>query len=117
MARAVADAGSLLVVSSNAGSTFERIAATGVAWWLQMYVTADRAPASRSCSVPWTPVPGAVVPTADTPVVGTKYGDGPTIWDVAEPGWCGRTSTTLAATSRAWRRPRTWGPTTSRGCA
>jgi len=40
MARAVAAAGSLMVVSSNAGSTFEDIAATGVAWWLQMYVTA-----------------------------------------------------------------------------
>ena len=29
-----------------------------------------------------------VVLTADTPVVGTKYdGEGPTVWDVADPGW------------------------------
>ena len=42
MARAAAAAGVPLVVSSNAGSTFADIAATGVTWWLQVYVAADR---------------------------------------------------------------------------
>ena len=42
MARAAAAAGVPLVVSSNAGSTFADIAATGVTWWLQVYVAVDR---------------------------------------------------------------------------
>lgn len=88
MARAAAEAGALLVLSSNAGSTFEEVAATEVSWWLQMYVTADR-PASkpvleRAVAAGAT----AIVLTADTPVVGTKYDDAAeTIWDIAEPGW------------------------------
>ena len=43
MARAAAAAGVPLVVSSNAGSTFADIAATGVTWWLQLtcHPTAD----------------------------------------------------------------------------
>jgi 4-hydroxymandelate oxidase len=88
MARGVAEAGSLMVVSSNAGSTFEDIAATGVTWWLQMYVTAER----ESCLPLLERAVGlgarAVVLTVDTPVVGTKYdGTGPTVWDIARPGW------------------------------
>lgn len=87
MAEGVARAGGLVVVSSNAGSTFADIAATGVAWWLQMYVTADR---SRSLPVLERAVEAgarAVVLTVDTPVVGTKYdGAGPTVWDVVDPG-------------------------------
>jgi 4-hydroxymandelate oxidase len=88
MARAVAGRGSLLVLSSNAGSTFEDVAATGVDWWLQMYVTADRPtclPLLRRAAEAGA---RAVVLTADTPVVGTKYdGGGPTVWDMAEPRW------------------------------
>jgi 4-hydroxymandelate oxidase len=88
MARAAAAAGALLVVSSNAGSTVEDIAATGVAWWLQAYVTAERRtclPLLRRASDAGA---SAVVLTVDTPVVGTKYdGAGDTVWDVAEEGW------------------------------
>ena len=88
MARAAARAGSLIVVSSNAGSTFEEIAATGVTWWLQVYVTAER----ESCLPLLERAVGAgaaaVVLTVDTPVVGTKYdGPGANVWDVARPGW------------------------------
>ena len=87
MAEGVSRAGGVLVVSSNAGSTFADIGATGVAWWLQMYVTADR---SRSLPVLESAVAAgarAVVLTVDTPVVGTKYdGAGPTVWDVVDPG-------------------------------
>ena len=88
MARAVAAAGSLLVLSSNAGSTFEEVAATGVDWWLQMYVTADRPtclPLLRRAAAAGA---RAVVLTVDTPVVGRKYdGEEPTVWDLAEPSW------------------------------
>ncbi len=38
MARAAAAGGVPVVVSSNSGSTFADIAATGAVWWLQLYV-------------------------------------------------------------------------------
>ena len=88
MARAVAAAGSLMVLSSNAGSTFEDVAATGVAWWLQMYVTAERETTLPLVRRAADAGARAVVLTVDTPVVGTKYdGRGQTVWDVAEPAW------------------------------
>jgi len=88
MARAVAAAGSLLVLSSNAGSTFESVGETGVTWWLQMYVTADRSACLPLLERAVAAGARGVVLTADTPVVGTKYdGTGPTVWDLAEPGW------------------------------
>lgn len=88
MARAVAGSGSLMVLSSNAGATFEEIAATGVAWWLQMYVTADRAGTRPLLQRAVDAGARAIVLTVDTPIVGTKYdGEGPTAWEVAEPGW------------------------------
>lgn len=88
MARAVAGAGSLLVVSSNAGSTFADIAATGVDWWLQVYVTADRPACQPLLALAVDAGAKAVVLTADTPVVGTKFdGDAETVWDLADPSW------------------------------
>ncbi len=88
MARGARDAGAVMVLSSNAGSSVEDVAATGVDWWLQLYVTADRSaclPLLRRAAEAGA---RAVVLTVDTPVVGTKYdGTGPTVWDVAEPGW------------------------------
>ena len=42
VARAAAATGSLLCVSSNAGTLFEEIAQTGATWWLQLYVPEDR---------------------------------------------------------------------------
>lgn len=71
MARTCAAAGSLLVVSSNAGTTFDAIGATGVGWWLQAYLPSDRelavplleravaAGARRSCSSSTRPWPAA----------------------------------------------------------
>ena len=87
MARAVAASGSLLVMSSNAGSTFEEVAASGVDWWLQMYVTADRPtclPLLRRAAAAGA---RAVVLTVDTPVVGTKYATPGTdvVWDTVDP--------------------------------
>ena len=87
MARGVAEAGSLMVVSSNAGSTFEDIAAAGAPWWLQAYLTADRSACLPLLERAVAAGARAVVLTADTPVVGTKYDDGPTVWEKASPGW------------------------------
>lgn len=86
-ARAAAATGSLLVLSSNAGSTFSEVAGTGVDWWLQLYLTADRPTCSPLLERAVEAGAGAVVLTADTPVVGTKYDEGGTIWDSADAGW------------------------------
>lgn len=89
-ARAAAGAGALMVVSSNAGSTFEDVAATGVAWWLQLYVTSDR---TRTTDVVQRAVDAgasAVVLTADTPVVARKEEGERSVWDVVDPSWVRR---------------------------
>ncbi|MEP6816656.1 MAG: alpha-hydroxy-acid oxidizing protein, partial [Marmoricola sp.] len=87
MARAVAGAGSLLVVSSNAGMPFADIAATGVAWWLQAYLPQRRELARPMLHAAVAAGARAVVLTVDTPVVGTKYDDGPGVWESVETGW------------------------------
>ena len=88
MAQAAADSGALMVASSNAGSTFEDIAGTGVRWWLQMYITAERQTSLPVLKRAVSAGAEAVVLTVDTPVVGTKYdGGGPSVWDVAEADW------------------------------
>jgi 4-hydroxymandelate oxidase len=88
MARAAAGRDALLVLSSNAGATFEEIARTGATWWLQMYVTADRETTRPLLERAVAAGARAVVLTVDTPVVGTKYdGPGPTAWETAGPGW------------------------------
>ncbi len=87
MARAVADSGSLLVVSSNAGSSFTAIAATGVRWWLQAYLTADRSAILPLLERASEAGASAVVLTADTPVVATKYDVGPSVWETVDPSW------------------------------
>ena len=86
-ARAAAECGAVMVVSSNAGSTFSDIADTGVAWWLQMYLTADRPSSAAVLARAVEAGARGVVLTADTPVVGTKYDEGPSVWDVADPAW------------------------------
>ncbi|SDE32756.1 alpha-hydroxy acid oxidase [Nocardioides lianchengensis] len=85
MARATAEAGGLMVVSSNAGTTFEQIAQTGVTWWLQAYLPADRTLAEPMLARAVDAGAGAVVLTVDTPVVGTKHHVGERVWDVVDP--------------------------------
>jgi 4-hydroxymandelate oxidase len=88
MAQAAHACGALMVLSSNAGSTVEEIAATGVDWWLQMYVTAERRTSLPLLRRAVAAGAKAIVLTVDTPVVGTKdEGAGPTVWDLAEPAW------------------------------
>lgn len=85
MATATRDAGSLLVVSSNAGTPFAEIGATEVPWWLQMYLPTDRSLALPALERAVSAGARALVLTADTPVVGTKHDDGPSIWEETDP--------------------------------
>jgi 4-hydroxymandelate oxidase len=89
MARAAAEAGAVMVVSSNAGSTFREISDTGVLWWLQAYVAADRLTTKPLLERAVDAGARAIVLTADTPVVGVKYDTPPggTVWDMVDPGW------------------------------
>jgi 4-hydroxymandelate oxidase len=95
MARAAAAAGVPLVVSSNAGSTFADIAETGVGWWLQLYVAADRDDSVSLVEAAVSAGAAAVVLTADTPEVGTRYRlpESPQVWDMADPAWVGANAT------------------------
>ena len=72
MARACADTGSLLVVSSNAGTRFAEIGETGVGWWLQAYLPSNRELAGPLLARAVAAGARAVVLTVDTPVVGSK---------------------------------------------
>ncbi|TDO49366.1 4-hydroxymandelate oxidase [Kribbella sp. VKM Ac-2527] len=85
MAAGVAAANSVLGVSSNAGTPFAEIGATGVPWWLQIYVVRNRDITLRMLDAAVEAGARAVVLTADTPVVGRKEDDGPTVWDVIQP--------------------------------
>lgn len=86
MARAAAAAGTVMVVSSNAGTPFADIGATGVRWWLQIYLPADRTLAEPLLQRAVAAGAEAVVLTVDTPVVGTKYATADSVvWDVVDP--------------------------------
>ena len=89
MARAAAAAGVPMVVSSNAGSTFADIGATGAAWWLQIYLPVERQDAMPILEAAVAAGGSAVVLTADTPAVGTRYPshEGAHVWDMADPTW------------------------------
>lgn len=88
MAAAVAEVGSLLTVSSNAGTRFETLAETGVAWWLQAYLPADRRAALPLLERAVAAGARAIVLTADTPIVASKDdGNAETIWQIAEDDW------------------------------
>lgn len=73
MARAVAGTGTVYAVSSNAGTRFAEIDATGCRWWLQLYLPQDRELATPLLDRAVLAGAEAVVLTLDTPVVGTKY--------------------------------------------
>lgn len=81
MARGVAAADGLVCVSSNAGMPFGRLPETGARWWVQAYVTHDRALTVDMLAVAKEHGASAVVLTADTPVVGRRLDGGPSVWD------------------------------------
>lgn len=85
MARATAAAGAVMVVSSNAGTSFAEIGATGVRWWLQAYLPADRTLAEPMLDRAAAAGAEAVVLTADTPVVSTRYFNGSSVWETVDP--------------------------------
>jgi 4-hydroxymandelate oxidase len=85
MARATAAAGSVMVVSSNAGTSFADLGATGVRWWLQAYLPADRTLAEPMLDRAVAAGAEAVVITADTPVVSTRYVNGSSVWETVDP--------------------------------
>lgn len=86
MARATAAAGGLMVVSSNAGTPYDRIAETGVAWWLQVYLPSDRTLAEPMLERAVDAGARAVVLTVDTPVVAAKHHGGDPVWDQVDRG-------------------------------
>ncbi|MFI5690492.1 alpha-hydroxy-acid oxidizing protein [Kribbella sp. NPDC051586] len=86
MARGVGAAKSLLGISSNAGTKFAELGATGAPWWLQLYILRNREITHRMLDAAVEAGARAVVLTVDTPVVGRKEDDGETVWDLAEPG-------------------------------
>ncbi len=77
-----AKAGSLVAVSTNSGTTFGQIGATGAHWWLQSYVMRDRGLTTAILQRAREAGASAVVLTADTAVVGRKRNAGPEVWDV-----------------------------------
>ncbi len=81
-ARATAAAGSLMEVSTNSGSKFADIGATGAPWWLQVYVLRDRGLTRAILDRAVDAGASALVLTVDTPVVGRKRTAGKTIWEV-----------------------------------
>ena len=116
MAQATAAAGTVMVVSSNAGTPFADIAATGVRWWLQAYLPADRTLAEPMLARAVDAGAEAIVLTVDTPVVGTKYAAG----DRSSGTWStraapGQLRSGLRGRSPAPRRPPTSARTTSSG--
>jgi 4-hydroxymandelate oxidase len=82
MAAGVGAAGSVLGVSSNAGTTFAAIGEVGTPWWVQIYVVKNRDITLKMLDAAVAGGARAVVLTADTPVVGRKEDDGPTVWSV-----------------------------------
>ncbi len=85
MARATAAVGGVMVVSSNSGTPFAEIGATGVRWWLQAYLPEHRHLAEPLLARAVEEGAAAVVLTVDTPTVGTKYVAERDVWDTVDP--------------------------------
>ncbi len=71
-ARGVADAGSLMVLSTRSTTRMSTVAAAGVPWWMQVYVLRDRSLSDEITRRAAELGAGALVLTGDTPVVGPK---------------------------------------------
>ena len=82
VARAAATSGSLMAVSTNSGSKFADIGAAGAPWWLQVYVLRDRGVTAAQLQAARAAGASAIVLTVDTPIVGSKYIAGQSIYEV-----------------------------------
>jgi len=82
VARAAAASGSLMAVSTNSGSKFADIGAAGAPWWLQVYVLRDRGVTAALLEGAKAAGATAIVLTVDTPIVGSKYIAGQSIYEV-----------------------------------
>jgi 4-hydroxymandelate oxidase len=80
-AAGVRAAGSLLVVSTRAGTPVDAIATSGVPWWLQVYVLRDRGVSDALAAAAAAAGARALVLTVDTPYVARK----PTAPDRPDP--------------------------------
>ncbi|ADD41206.1 alpha-hydroxy acid oxidase [Stackebrandtia nassauensis] len=81
-ARGAASAGSLLEVSTNAGTRFEVLGRQGAPWWVQAYIVRDRGFSVEVLKRAKAAGAGAVVLTVDTPEVGHKLQAGDSVWDL-----------------------------------
>ncbi|GAB2989462.1 alpha-hydroxy acid oxidase [Nocardioides montaniterrae] len=128
MAEAAGQAGMPHVVSSNAGHTFAEIGAVGAPWWLQAYLTADRAASLPMLDAACMAGAEAVVLTVDTPVPGTKDRVGDQDFAGVDLSWHranyvagvatgqrGRWATDLSADDVAWLGERTGLPVVVKG--
>ena len=69
-------------------SPFAAIAETGVEWWLQAYLCADRTTCKPLLHAAVLAGAKAIVLTVDTPTVGTKHdGAAGSVWDSVDPRW------------------------------
>lgn len=87
MARGAAAAGTLMCVSSNAGTPFADIAAARAPWWLQLYVLRDRDLTRHLLDRAVAAGARAIVLTADTPVVAAKPPAADTVWRLTPPDY------------------------------
>jgi 4-hydroxymandelate oxidase len=101
MAEAAGASGSLVVVSSNAGSRFADIGAVGAPWWLQVYVTADRSATLPVVDRAVEAGARALVLTADTPVVAAKLAGARSVWESTDPAWVRTNFVGVAPTAAA----------------
>lgn len=79
-------AGSLCVVSSNAGTRWDELGATSP-WWLQAYLPTDREQMRPVLERALAAGAAAVVLTADTPFPGSKYAADDQDWTGVDLGW------------------------------
>lgn len=72
----------LVCVSSNAGIPYAEVAAESTPWWAQVYVLRRRSLTESLLEHAVAAGAGALVLTADTPVVATKRNLGQTVWEI-----------------------------------
>jgi 4-hydroxymandelate oxidase len=86
MAEGAGAAGALHVVSSNAGTRFDELGATGP-WWLQAYIPPGRDRFRPVVEAAVAAGARAVALTVDTPYPGTKRGVDDEDWSGVDLGW------------------------------